>query len=217
MMSQFHPDEPGVPTTFDRNDPDLSFISEITWDWNDDDMKDALKLIIWSLLIDKGEGEDAGGGLKRKLGMSEERAWAIRRRIANSPETPPVVLAHLATHMCAHLLEHIADNPRTDGATLAELAQHPSAEVRAAVAENRNTPQEVLQTLINDENPDVRYRIAECPHISEELLGCLAEDANPYVAFRAQRTRMRLCTRQPASLPFHAGRSGNSMRERRLA
>jgi len=196
-----HSTAPGVPRG--RGEHNLSFLSEINWQWSERDMKDALKMIMWSIFAGPQRPGTSNGDIRRKLGLTGERAREICRRIACSPETPPVVLAHLAGNMCSQLLERIADNPRTDSATLRELAGHPCADVRAAVGENPNTPRPVLEALIADENPDVRFRIAECPHLDQDLLVQLSEDSNPYVAFRAQATRLRAGV--PRMRHAHAG------------
>ena len=86
--------------------------------------------------------------------------------MANHPDTPPIVLHH--------------------------LAQHHDVEVRMAVADHKNTPTITAMQLTQDNNPDLRYALAENHQIDSGILDILTRDENPYVADRAQKTLLRL-------------------------
>jgi hypothetical protein len=124
-------------------------------------------------------------------------------QLANHPDCPPPVLAHLA--QCAHpaILERIAGNPGTAAHTLDQLSVHQLEEVRLAVAENLNASIEALHRLSADPHADVRFRLAENHNIPQTILEILAADDNPYVACRAQTTLDRLVQsgQIPKSLP----------------
>lgn len=183
-------DFPREEAAVDEQPYDLSFAYKIKWEHPDEDLKEAVKVLLCAQSGGEGVPAEAEAGVAHGLGAEE--AQRIRWLLVSNPNTPPPVLDYLVNEASPALLERIAEHPRTRPATLARLAFDLNQDVRAAVAENFNCPAETLRMLAQDEHPDVRYRVAESYHVPAEVLAELAEDENPYVSYRARQTLARL-------------------------
>jgi hypothetical protein len=113
---------------------------------------------------------------------------------AGQAAAKPAQLRALSAHESAAVRRRVAENPNTPRDILAFLAFDCNAEVRTEVAFNKNTPAKILRMLAQDPNPDVRYAIAEVITVPKRVLGILAHDENPYVAYRAAVTMGILAT-----------------------
>lgn len=184
----------------DEQSYDLSFAYKIKWQHPDEDLKEAVKVLLCASLGQAHVRPEPEAGASAAL--SAEEAQRIRCLLVSNPNTPPPVLDYLVNQGSPALLGRIAEHPRTRPATLARLAFDLNQDVRASVAENFNCPTETLKMLAYDEHPDVRYRLAESYHVPLEILKELAEDENPYVSYRARQTLTRLLT--PAVEPSFA-------------
>lgn len=185
---------------------DLSFAYKMSWDHPDDDIKQALHLLLCLPTV----SEKIASKLEREerktdsQGLSDEESKKVRWLIVRNPNTPPPVLDSFVNEdLEPMILERIAEHPRTCPSTLHKLASHPNPSVRAALAENTNTPVETLSLLVNDDHPDVRYRVAEGYHVPIDVLKRLTEDINPYVAQRAHQTLGRLSAHEVVTGDFH--------------
>jgi hypothetical protein len=196
----------------DEQPYDLSFAYKIKWEHPDEDLKEAVKVL---LCAPSGEGHaPAEAEAVAPEALSAEEAQRIRCLLVSNPNTPPPVLDYLVNEGSPALLERIAEHPRTRPATLARLAFDLNQDVRAAVAENFNCPAETLRMLAQDEHPDVRYRVAESYHVPFEVLQELAEDENPYVSYRARQTLARLL--MPPAVETGFGSDWTLPRDRKL-
>lgn len=183
---------------------DLSFAYRIQWEHPEEDLKQAVKMLLCAR-----SQPPTPPPVAPEEAMSLAETAKIRWLLVSNPNTPPPVLDSLVGDCPCVLLERIAEHPRTRPATLSRLAFEPDPDVRAAVAENVHTPMETLQMLARDEHPDVRFRLAESYHVPMEILIELSDDDNPYVCHRAQRTLNRIQMREALVGHFHSAWSGS--------
>ncbi len=78
-----------------------------------------------------------------------------RRTLAQHPQTPPHILAQLATTDAKYI---VAENILTPPDTLRELAQQKDADLCHCVARTPSTPSEVLVQLVNASDPQLQPR-----------------------------------------------------------
>lgn len=184
---------------------DLSFAYSFNWDKPEEQIREALKVLLCNREENSGNTEPQRAEVMTKTKETEQdlkrqaikesaalEAARIRWLLAINPNTPPPVLDHLTRNAPSQLLERIGEHPRAHSTTLARLAVHSDCQVRAAVAENMNTSMKTIWNLVRDPSPDVRLRLAESYTVPIAILRVLADDENPYVASRAQKTLLRL-------------------------
>ena len=184
---------------------DLSFAYSFNWERPEEQIREALKVLLCNKEENGGNTEPKRAEVMTKTKNREEElrkqaikenaaleAARIRWLLAINPNTPPPVLDHLTRNAPTQLLERIGEHPRAHSTTLARLAVHSDSQVRAAVAENLNASMKTVWNLVRDPSPDVRLRLAESYTVPIAILRVLAEDENPYVASRAQTTLLRL-------------------------
>ena len=86
------------------------------------------------------------------------------RALAECPETPPRVLARMASDMASlpiWTLHLLVSNPATPGSALTLLSQSPHADVRRSVARSPRAPVSCLRALAaEDPGPGVRAEAA---------------------------------------------------------
>jgi hypothetical protein len=124
----------------------------------------------------------------KKTGMFDWGSLFWRYLASGSADTPPQVLAVLATDERVQIRRRCAENPSTNGDTLAMLADDKSDAVRTAVARNVHTPIYILRKLSQDPSVDVRFAIASNPEMPDAILLSLFLDPDPFVAERASQT-----------------------------
>jgi hypothetical protein len=107
---------------------------------------------------------------------------------AGQETTNPQELRLLAESSLDRVRLRVAENPNSPRDVLAHLAKDPVSEIRAAVAVNPACPKKLRTNIAKDEDASVRWVIAEDPHTDPELLRELADDTNPYVSVRAKKT-----------------------------
>ncbi len=184
---------------------DLSFAYSFNWERPEEQIREALKVLLCNKEENGGNTEPKRAEVMTKTRNKEEdlrkqaikenaalEAARIRWLLAINPNTPPPVLDHLTRNAPTPLLERIGEHPRAHSTTLARLAVHSDSQVRASVAENLNASMKTIWNLVRDPSPDVRLRLAESYTVPIAILRVLAEDENPYVASRAQTTLLRL-------------------------
>jgi len=92
----------------------------------------------------------------------------------------------LAVHPNPAVRRRLAENPETASEVLAKLADDPEPEVRAGLAWNKAVTNTVLERLCQDPDVDVRLALTENHQLPGSVLAVLAEDENPYVKRAAQ-------------------------------
>jgi len=184
---------------------DLSFAYSFNWERPEEQIREALKVLLCNREENSGNTEPQRAEVMIKTKETEQdlkrqaikksaalEAARIRWLLAINPNTPPPVLDHLTRNAPSQLLERIGEHPRAHSTTLARLAVHSDCQVRASVAENMNASMKTIWNLVRDPSPDVRLRLAESYTVPIAILRVLADDENPYVSARAQTTLLRL-------------------------
>jgi hypothetical protein len=107
---------------------------------------------------------------------------SLQWRVAESPKTPPALLARLAAGESSLIRSKLAKNPSTPAASLVELARR-DWYLASLVAQNINAPVALLVELSTHEFIDVRKAVAHSTSIKEKaLLKMLKAEKEPAVS-----------------------------------
>jgi len=106
---------------------------------------------------------------------------------AGSADEAPRALSSLARHANPAIRRRLAENPNTAQEILQLLAGDESAEVRAGLAWNPSVSEAVLERLCADEDVNVRLALTDNHCLPRAILMRLSADENPYVQHHAWR------------------------------
>lgn len=85
--------------------------------------------------------------LARLALAAPQEDWLLLRTIAENPNTPPEVLARLASHPYEAVRQNVARHTRATAETLDKLASEPSSDLWLLVACNECAPAELRERL----------------------------------------------------------------------
>jgi len=95
----------------------------------------------------------------------------------------------LATHANPAVRRRLAENPQTAIDVLEQLAIDADPEVRAGLAWNHSVSAELLENLCRDQDVNVRLALTENHRLPQSILAILADDENPFVQHAARSSR----------------------------
>lgn len=125
--------------------------------------------------------------------------------LAGSESAPESELKRLAHSQAVKVRRRVAENPHTPVLVLEILTRDVNVDVKVAVSENQSTPIRLLYLLAGESCADVRFAMAENTKLPEQVLFILARDENPYVSMMALDTLERkfsvpVCSGKPMAV-----------------
>ena len=116
--------------------------------------------------------------------FASHQDYGVRRTVAQNPSTPPALLESMIQDGKMTVRFGVAQNPSTPLWLLEHLAKSRHHAMRSAVAQNRGLPRWLQEELARDPHEAVRQEIAQNPSTPEEILQILLRDEHPAVPGR---------------------------------
>lgn len=127
---------------------------------------------------ESSKGVDTTEDVRQALMQVGEVGDDVRKRLAESAETPPYVLKVLVGDESSDVIVAVAANPNTPQDVLHALAKRPKVEVLRSLLRNPALPHSILQRLATTRIDGLRRELARCNSTPAWILESLGNDCD---------------------------------------